>query len=89
MNKIAAECCGSCFDYVNCHCQLYGNKHESNYKCDSYTPRNPIENKYKKMWEELFEFYTPPVDELHMVQVKMKQIKWKYDNQLEKENNLD
>jgi len=81
MNKIAAECCGSCDKYVNCHCQLFGHKHEVQASCDSYTPRNPIENPYKKMWEELKAWHKKAYPWDENTSRKM--------NQLEKENNLD
>jgi hypothetical protein len=74
MDKIAAECCGSCVHFGDIatdfmHRCLAGqkffkrdedgffpNKDEWEGLCDIYSPRNPIDNPYKRykdMWEEL------------------------------------
>lgn len=66
--KIAKECCGSCEYYgmeepENDEGYFECNKTDGNlfvsplddcfYNASEYDPRNPIENKYQKMWEEL------------------------------------
>jgi len=53
-DKIAAECCGSCMsiyesdgctecDVDHCYVNFYDDD-----DCEHYTPRNPIDNPYKK-----------------------------------------
>jgi len=57
MNKIAAECCGSCAYYEYQHCNLKTgvgiNLPSYKDKCYGYTPRNPIENPLEKHMSSL------------------------------------
>jgi hypothetical protein len=56
MDKIAAECCGSC---EHCNefypkCCIGKETGSMNYHCGKdYSPRNPIDNPYKKILNEL------------------------------------
>jgi hypothetical protein len=62
MEKIVSECCGSCdhwkSSFNKCHLRSENHRYyDSNCEKD-YSPRNPIDNPYKKykdIWEELKE----------------------------------
>ena len=94
MDKIAAECCGSCVEMdwqkdKNDFICLVQKKPIKNYdeSCPYYTSRNPIDNKHEKVLDRLKEFINIlPLDKTQYDGESILTMIEEFENQLEKEN---